>query len=517
MARRSSILAPSAASLPDTFRIPANTSALIKSLGRLSRSSLIALVLQWLDGRYVQACRPYLRDDAVSREQWEDDDDGANPYDPAASIDELRELYTDLQERKGGKREVVDRILEGDWRNGLTLRQLAMADVRFIEDHPTASCRWTALQLSPHTPGESAKRKHDSSHTFSTPLPQSYGPTFLKSLQSEISPLVKAHYYISRSANLPLTFVRIFIIDSPYQYPRQSPYTFTDASRLIYLVFPDSSPFIYSSLYSIPALRNSSSSTSSRAVVTTDTRTLRRIVMDAIPKALSRPQHRYTLKPTSLTTKNLHTLLALRGPGRTNAANGAFSVFADAAIEEGPLDPRLPKSISTHESIRKGKQGTSSLEAQKENIPQTVPAFTKRSYLALADSDNATNQKRQKTILSRFGTGASSRSSSENEAETLGPRTSASPTVPVSANPSLEKLEIHLQDPVTPLPQDQEPVLGGDITLTVTFSGSEVISGLRQLAELGVVDATKMPSWMTGEEGVSSATVRNGKRIVNDG
>ncbi|KAI2066640.1 chromosome loss- protein, partial [Ophidiomyces ophidiicola] len=67
MARRSAVLAPSAASLPDTFRVPASTSALVKSLSRLSRSSLIALVLQWLDDKHLPTCRPYLSSDAKRR------------------------------------------------------------------------------------------------------------------------------------------------------------------------------------------------------------------------------------------------------------------------------------------------------------------------------------------------------------------------------------------------------------------------------------------------------------------
>ncbi|KMU72302.1 hypothetical protein CISG_02951 [Coccidioides immitis RMSCC 3703] len=217
MARRTSVLVPSAASLHDTFRIPANTTSLVKSLGKLSRASLIALALQWLDDEYVHICRPYLSRDAEQR--WDadgEDDDDANPYDPATSIEELRGIYTDLQERRGGKREVVNRILEGDWRNGLTLRQLAMADILYIEDNPAAAHRWTALQLVPSVDKKEPWHKINDSNDISVPLPRFHGATFLKSIQNEISPLVKAHYYISRSASLPLTFVRIFIVDSPY-------------------------------------------------------------------------------------------------------------------------------------------------------------------------------------------------------------------------------------------------------------------------------------------------------------
>lgn len=53
-------------------------------------------------------------------------------------------------------------------------------------------------------------------------------------------------------------------------------------------------------------------------------------------------------------------------------------------------------------------------------------------------------------------------------------------------------------------------------TLSLTFTGTDVVSGIRQLAELGIVNAERMPSWMTGEEAVSVAIVRKG-RVINDG
>ncbi|TPX20058.1 hypothetical protein DIZ76_017854 [Coccidioides immitis] len=522
MARRSSVLVPSAASLHDTFRIPANTTSLVKSLGKLSRASLIALALQWLDDEYVHICRPYLSRDAEQR--WDadgEDDDDANPYDPATSIEELRGIYTDLQERRGGKREVVNRILEGDWRNGLTLRQLAMADILYIEDNPAAAHRWTALQLVPSVDKKEPWHKINDSNDISVPLPRFHGATFLKSIQNEISPLVKAHYYISRSASLPLTFVRIFIVDSPYQYPKQPPNAFTDASRIIYLVFPDSSPFIYSSLISIPAPRAATLSSARLPSLTTDTRALRRIVMDAIPKALSRPQQRYSLKATSLVTKSLHTLLALRGPWRTNTANGAFSIFADAVVEQGPLDPRLPISTPVEVSSINIQEDSANPGAQKENMSSLAGTESESNQ---HPSHSSAKTKRQKTILSRFGTSGSYRhllaippsSSPRASSSSSSPSPPSVPQAATCPNPALEKIDISLQDPITPSSQVKGLELDDNPTMSLTFSGSDVISGLRQLAELGVIDAAKMPPWMTGEEGTSSAVVRDGKRILND-
>ncbi|EEP80762.1 predicted protein [Uncinocarpus reesii 1704] len=497
MERRSSILAPSAASLPDTFRIPSTASSLLKSLGRLSRPSLLSLVSQWLDDRNAPACRPYLLHDARKRRKAAegDEDDDANPYEPAASIDELRDIYASFLERKGGKREVVDRILEGDWRHGLTLRQLAMADIRYIEDHPASGHRWTALQLVPARSKNTSRRKdNDDGAESINPLPQFHGATFLKSIQTNISPLVKAHYYLSRSNSLPLTFVRIFIIDSPYQYPRQSAHVFTDASRLIYLAFPDSSPYIYSSLFSIPAVRSAATFSTSQSFLMTDTQTLRRIVMDAIPKALSRPQQRLSLKPTSLTTKSLHTLLTLRGPWRTNAANGAFTVFADAVVEQSPLDPRLSSSVPVHDFATSLKEDPAS---QKANMSQ-IPVSAKRGPQSELDqSDSAAKRKRQRTILTRFGTNSTGR-----QPLTTPPLTSPTPSIAATPkNPSIEKLEIRLLDPITPSSPTHKTGSSTEPTISLTFSGSDVISGFQQLAELGVVDVERIPTWMTGEEG----------------
>ena len=45
----------------------------------------------------------------------------------------------------------------------------------------------------------------------------------------------------------------------------------------------------------------------------------------------------------------------------------------------------------------------------------------------------------------------------------------------------------------------------------LTFHGPHVFAGLRQLAEAGIVDAERMPGWMTGEEGVTIGAVRDGR------
>lgn len=466
MARPKSIRAPTTASLPSTLRIPSTSPSVSKSFNKLSRQALLDLVFQWLDDNNVYSFPPYLERDAI--ENADVDDEETSPYPAEQTVDDVRNAYQDLQERKGGKREVIDRVLEGDWRHGITLRQLAMVDICYMEDHP-ASLRWTALELA-----RIGGAKDDQTSDLSACLPRVHASTFLKNLQQLIAPLVKAHYHLARSASLPLTFLRILVTNSPYQHPRQLPESLLDSSRVIYIAFPDSCPYIYTSVSST----GSKASTSTTTAVGTDTRSLQRIVRDAIPKALSRPQERYTLKATSLSAKSLQALLSLRGPSRSTAANGAFSIFADAVVEGSPLDPRPANTVSPEEYM--------SQSLEKEN-KRTEEGGAK-------DTDTHAPKRRKLAVNSRFGTSGS-----------------------LSSAP-LDRFDVRVLDsPGEHRRGDtQERSEEWQLALSLSFSGSDVISGIRKLAELGIVDPERMPSWMTGEEGVSMAVVHQGRRVVKD-
>lgn len=492
MGRPRTVRAPTTASLPNSLRIPSTTPSIAKTLGKLSRQSLLELALLWLDDRYITSFPPYLQPEQENGGE----DEEALPYPAAETVQEVRQVYEDLQERKGGKREVLERILEGDWRHGITLRQLAMADLRYMDDHP-ARLRWTALELSrvDARKGPTAKPTADD---CSGHIPRTQAATFVKALQNEIAPLVKAHYHLSRSSTLPLTFLRIFLIDSPYQNPRQPPEVFADSSRIMYVAFPDSCPYVYTSITASPGSKSAAPTTSS---IATDSRSLQRLVREAIPKALSRPQERYTLKATSLAAKSLFTLLALRGHSRSTAANGAFSIFADAAIEGSPLDPRPANTVSPEEHMRGGQKPGPTEDKENTNSAEqrsTDTASKRKSGASDAAALSPTSKKRRLAVDTRFGTAGSS-----------------------PAPAPLDRLDVRLLDPPASSEEgdeDADTSTGSALpTASLTFAGSDVIGGIRKLAELGIIDPERMPAWMTGEEAVSMAVVRRGKRVRNDG
>jgi len=58
---------------------------------------------------------------------------------------------------------------------------------------------------------------------------------------------------------------------------------------------------------------------------------------------------------------------------------------------------------------------------------------------------------------------------------------------------------------------DEEDASRWTPAVKVTFVGSHVFAGIRQLVEAGIVDGERMPGWMTGEAGVTTGVIRHGR------
>ncbi|RMZ92344.1 hypothetical protein DV736_g409, partial [Chaetothyriales sp. CBS 134916] len=417
---------------------------LVKSLSRLSASSLINLCLQWLNMR--DHCTPYLQSNRSLNESEEED----YLFPPAESVDELRKIYHGLRASNADKSHIIDRILDGDWRRGLSLQQLAMVDFAVLEQNDTA-LRWTALKLTLLENDESlpkgieervTKRRKVSSTTSwsSSPptLPSIQPSTFVAALKSHISPLVKAHYHLHR---LPepynLTILRIYIASRSAFAPTasnvpQSARHATDTSRVVYIALPESCPHVYISLANKTAPRSTSTASKDKAKKSAlpphapmDLASMKRCILESIPKAFSRPHERWALEPTKLTAKSLHAICALRGSGRPGTAGGAYSQFSNY----------------THRVLG-----------------QVAPVG------AEADMEKA----------------------EEDAHEGAG--------------------DIHGHDG-----NGDARVSADAAPIGLSFAGADIFLGLKQLASLAdakYIDLDRLPSWMTGEMGVSVMTMQ---------
>ncbi|KAI0518365.1 centromere protein Chl4/mis15/CENP-N [Xylaria bambusicola] len=553
---------PTTARLPSSLHVNSSNPSVIKVLNRLSRPSLLSLVLDWLEPSNGSLCHPFLREN-LSDDEDEDEFDN-DLYPPASTLAELRELYVDMQTRKGSRREVVDRILEGDWREGLTLYQLAMADLQYLYDHP-GTLKWACykiqrLKTPRHEDDVEADRNYDTIDKLAMHVPRFHPSTFLQNLQAEVLPDVKAHYNFDRPKGLPLLLLRIFVLDSPYNTDLAvsatsgstssgaRTVTSFDASRTIYVAFPDASPHIFVS-----------KSQSAGPTTHAETRSLRALVVEGIPKALSRPRERYSLKTTNLQTKNLDAMLSLRGSGRSNAAAGGWSVYAgDKAADartHSPLNSLLPTPPLSDDAAGEDEEQTVGFGNGKPNT-------LKRTFDSELSEEENRRKRTRLVAQARFGDNAKmddgkgiervdiliedpfpvSELDFENESDgqDVGELNSSHPRKPKGRRSSLdaslleeaegdedEDSELQRQDYDRDrgASENVPRVMGrrareGDRgrekwawrpNVRLSLHGPHVFAGIRQLVEAGFIDGERMPGWMTGEDGVTRGAVRNGR------
>ena len=502
--------APDYKNIPHSHRLPVSHREVQRTFPKLSRQSLVSLAQQWLSKKNRDFCRPCL----LGNRSEDDDNDAAQIYEPAQSFEELQEIYRELAARKGGRREVLDRILQGDWRTGISMYQLATAEIQYLLDHPN-SLRWTAKRLTklPNTrsPVTDMEVTNDSDH-----LPRFQAQTFMSNLAKELTPLMKAHYLITRIKTSPMTILRVYIHDSPYSSEGSLAVDShnTDTAKAVFFVWPNGSPFVYSSLVKLTG-----------QTVGDDGRHLRDMVQQAIPKAFSRPSARYQLTSTNFTTKSLDALLTYRGPGKSNAAAGGWSIFQDHSFSQNALDFITTQKVDGHE------KGVADKHAVKGSTKASLerPERLKRPL----DSTEVSEAKRRKEIAAgRFGN-------------------SAQP----DDGQGLERFEVRIDDPFPPLTSRDHSAEGDNDTsllhdkppsrsrrgrpsllertaediqeieseegwipnVRITFQGTHVFAGIRQLVEDGVVDGEKMPGWMTGEAGVTIGTVKQGRIRSKEG
>jgi central kinetochore subunit Mis15/CHL4 len=440
-----------------------------KSLNRLSREAIIDLGLRWLQESRSSSA-PYLQCNRTGIEADEED----YLHIPAGSIEELRTLYRDLRNHPGQatKRDVVDRIIDGDWRRGLSLHQHATIDFAYLEQNH-AALKWSALKLVPLKTGDekslddgegddddgqqpAKKRRKLSDGRVEPKYPHVSPQVFLSALKAEISPLVKAHYHLHRMPSpYNLTILRLWIQPNAAFAPSRSkvprrPKQATDAGRIMYIALPDSCPYVYISISGSSTSSNGRSKGSVRdakekVMAKVDMAAMKRIVLEAIPKALSRPHQRWALESTNLVAKSLKTMCELRGNQKPGTSGGAYSIFADCAkaVDKSPVDVQMTADDSE----------------QRDN--------------------------RQRLIEKRFG---------HTQGEHYAP---------------LNRVHVKLTNAIPPDGLQDEDSSSAQHEITLTFMGSDVFAGLKKLAELAptYMDLDKTPAWMTGELGVSNLTV----------
>lgn len=493
---------------------------LVKSLSRLSRSSLTELALKWLQPSLQT--QPYLSCNRTLNESEEED----YLFTPAEDLAQLKSIYRDLKqdEDEYSKTHIIDRIVDGDWRRGLSLHQLAMIDLAYLEQNDTA-LRWSALRVTPLDDSSSASSsaeppsKKRKLHNRQPEYPTISPTTFIATLKAEVAPLVKAHYHLHRLPapyNLPV--IRLYISPKTAFAPRSTnipnpPRHAVDSGRIMYIALPASCPYVYISLSGTSSARpDNGGNPSARVPAKVDMAHLKRIILAAIPKALSRPHERWSLESTKLTTKSLRSVCQLRGNDKPGSGGGAYSKFhsSDADTGKADISPVGPYSDTQPQSHTSSEQH----DAEKSQL-----------------SDASTSQASSATLVSTAAAALPARSTRQSEAQmrfgSLG-----------SQHAPLDKFHITLAD-LLRQPHSQSPSTSEAIPIALSFGGTDVFRGIKMLAELGTEDQLDTAATLgsdshhnkrrkgkrfaggeieilNGDHG-DSETVQTGSRVVNLG
>jgi central kinetochore subunit Mis15/CHL4 len=207
-----------------------------------------------------------------------------------------------------------------------------------------------------------------------------------------------------------------------------------------------------SSITSAAGRPKSARETKEKAQAKIDIAAMKRLILEAIPKAFSRPQQRWALDATKLVARSLKGMCTLRGNEALGSGGGAYGRFvgSDGDGEQVPTDVRMKncEEEGDDERTRVLEQRFGSMEGE---------------YYAALDR-----------VQVKLGN-----------------------VIPLSTSATdTNDSTMHIEE--------QQP---NDIFLTL--SGSDVFRGLKELAVLGAeyVDLDKMPAWVTGELGISTLTV----------
>ncbi|KAF3929844.1 hypothetical protein ABW19_dt0201299 [Dactylella cylindrospora] len=443
---------PKAAKLSPRYLLPPSPQ-LTRYLLRLSKPSLEKLVLDWLK---TPICAPNF---TPTNEDLQYEEDPAD-----ATLEDVEEAYRELKSRK----DIVERIFEREWRDGLTMHQVAQVDMQYLLDHPSSQ-KWTACEL---VLDEGKKPLGDK-------LPKFQPVVFCKSLLEIMDPMVQCHPYFISHPTLPLTIVRLSL-HSPHPLPTVPP----PINQIFYLAVPNASPYLF---------------------FTPQRSKLADVCRKSLPIALSSQHRRYDLVSTSLSAKTLDALIARKGHERGGiAAAGAWSLYSiegEGAVDANPL-----------ETARPSKRRSDALE----DAPK--------------DEEGREKWKRAKVAEGRFGKSAVENDGTglervEIRLREVWPRKSQLSLRPDNGNavkaPSDKKgkgkskgrpRKENNDEDDAPEVDDENPWKGKSWTpnIDVVLEGTHVFAGIRTLVEQGVLDGGKIPTWMTGEENKSVGTVKGG-------
>lgn len=357
-----------------------------------------------------------------------------------------------FRDNKANKRKIIEKVFEF-WSNGLNLLQLSQIDCQLIVDKPN-SYSWI-LSIVKDSKGKE--------------IPLLLDPKkFLDMLSRDLNFIFMTHIYVCKHPKLPLILIRIQVFDlQTVSSSKNSNRPHISSNRPYFLAIPIGSPYI---------IHSPGKDLVSEIVMQVVERNLPQVPNNLITIDTDYKQH---------PVKSLEAMNVLYGNSRFSNSLGAWTSYADSTIDISPLN-----DIDNHKLLNEDKEN-------QHDIKSIANLRFKGNYEGKITSDFLFNEspRRKKRKTTQF--------EDKEEEEII--KDEFSSLAPV------QNAEFLIQ-------QNH-----GDeySNITLKLSGADVFGGLHELSvqaeekELMILDPSEMPSWLTGEEGRSHGTVRDGLYYKN--
>jgi len=223
-------------------------------------------------------------------------------------------------------------------------------------------------------------------------------------------------------------------------------------------------------------------------------------------------------------------MLSLRSSGRSNAAAGGWSIFAEGRFGHSALDyvQQRAKDAGQRDSEVKFCDHADTV-AEKRPRPGEPDGRAKKRFQRIAEGrfgvsaleEDGTGIDRLQVRIDDEYPGTNAPALDRPHSNHQAPPADVEPTQPQRPKAGRQS-RLSLLDQMGP--DEEDANLDGSVRsvavttkwrpdVRLSFQGPHVFAGIRQLVELGIIDGEKMPGWMTGEDGVSIGVVRHGRML----
>jgi len=449
--------------LSNSYVPPLEPRVLVKELAKLSTKSLYNIVELWL-------ALPITQPIPTKRQRRK----GKTQADIVKGAKEIVKMLQSTSSAK--KRKLIDRIMVDFYPEGLNTLQLAQLDIQLMIEKPKLYS-WVSSTAKIAQKTESNEELEDSLQDFILSLD---AQSFLDHLIKNLSNLYLTHIYISRHPKLPLIIIRIQMYEYVHRKHHKRAKIITQGKRNnpdiasrkpYYLAIPTSSPNIIHSASNEDDLAS-------------------KLILQAVEITISSSLRQVRLiKNNNPPVKTLEAMNILAGVSRYGNMLGSWAPYADGIVDIGPLG-QIESHIILNPDITGIYDGKDTSERGKR---KTIAALRFKGTTGKAPDKKPHPQLNDKHQHDK------DHGESEDDTET----SEYASIVPLQTG------EFYIQNQLKK--KKNLRVIETAPSVRLRLFGKDVFAGLHELAVEGVIDPVKIPSWLTGEEGLSRGIIKNGQ------